>query len=202
MKHQFNRTLHIITPILVGKFSKFTPPHYFEARDVSVDATYICNILSSLVKDTLSWKMQFDGTTNLLYISTRKFIRKRLKVEEDLKFLLAQITFKYSKKRRETAAGPRVFTQWAHVDYPPLHSFNTTVALPRFFQLGNPSCVLPWSILIPNFEELMFHQCFRCSRVPRTYGSLSDRLFSSKISKPSRRCDLRRFLDRESVRRL
>ncbi len=34
MKHQFNRTLHIITPILVGKFSKFTP-HYFEARDVS-----------------------------------------------------------------------------------------------------------------------------------------------------------------------
>ncbi len=26
MKHQFNHTLHIITPILVGKFSKFTPP--------------------------------------------------------------------------------------------------------------------------------------------------------------------------------
>ncbi len=37
MKHQFNRTLHIPTPILLGKFSKFTspPPHYFEARDVS-----------------------------------------------------------------------------------------------------------------------------------------------------------------------
>ncbi len=37
MKHQFNRTLHIITPILVGKFSKFTPPPppYFEVRDVS-----------------------------------------------------------------------------------------------------------------------------------------------------------------------
>ncbi len=34
MKHQFNRTLYIITPILVGKFSEFTP-HYFEARDVS-----------------------------------------------------------------------------------------------------------------------------------------------------------------------
>ncbi len=26
MKHQFNRTLHIIMPILVGKFSKFTAP--------------------------------------------------------------------------------------------------------------------------------------------------------------------------------
>ncbi len=26
MKHQFNRTLHIITPIHAGKFSKFTPP--------------------------------------------------------------------------------------------------------------------------------------------------------------------------------
>ncbi len=25
MKHQFNRTFHIITPILAGKFSKFTP---------------------------------------------------------------------------------------------------------------------------------------------------------------------------------
>ncbi len=35
MKHQFNRTLHILTPILVGKFSKFTPPPYFEAPDVS-----------------------------------------------------------------------------------------------------------------------------------------------------------------------
>ncbi len=36
MKHWFSRTLHIITPILVGKFLKFVPPlHYFEARDVS-----------------------------------------------------------------------------------------------------------------------------------------------------------------------
>ncbi len=35
MKHQFKYTLHIRTPILVGKFSKFTPPpHYFDARDV------------------------------------------------------------------------------------------------------------------------------------------------------------------------
>ncbi len=34
MKHQFNRTLHIITPILVGKFSK-SPPLNFEACDVS-----------------------------------------------------------------------------------------------------------------------------------------------------------------------
>ncbi len=39
MKHQFSRILHIITPILVGKFSKLTPPpNYFEARNVS-DAT-------------------------------------------------------------------------------------------------------------------------------------------------------------------
>ncbi len=36
MKPQFKRTLHILTPILVGKFSEFAPrPHYFEARDVS-----------------------------------------------------------------------------------------------------------------------------------------------------------------------
>ncbi len=43
MKYQCNRTFHIITPILVGKFSKFTPPppppYYFEARDVSENGT-------------------------------------------------------------------------------------------------------------------------------------------------------------------
>ncbi len=34
-----------------------------------------------------------------------------MKVEEDLKFLLGQITLKYSKKWRETAAAPLVFTR-------------------------------------------------------------------------------------------
>ncbi len=43
----------------------------------------------------------------------------QIKVEEDLKFLLAQITLKYSKLWRETAATPQVFTQWARVDHPP-----------------------------------------------------------------------------------
>ncbi len=33
----------------------------------------------------------------------------QIKVEEDLKFLFAQITLKYSKKRRKTATAPRVF---------------------------------------------------------------------------------------------
>ncbi len=54
---------------------------------------------------------------------------------EDLKFLLAQITFKYSKKRRETAAAPRVFTLWAHVDHPPLtyhYSFGLLFSLDAF----------------------------------------------------------------------
>ncbi len=32
----------------------------------------------------------------------------QIKVEDDLKFLVAQITFKYSKKRREKAAAPWV----------------------------------------------------------------------------------------------
>ncbi len=44
----------------------------------------------------------------------------QITVEEDLKFLLSQITLKYSKKWRETAAAPRVFARWAHVDHPPL----------------------------------------------------------------------------------
>ncbi len=40
-----------------------------------------------------------------------KKIFLEMKVEEDLKFLLAQITLKYSKNRRETAAAPRVFAR-------------------------------------------------------------------------------------------
>ncbi len=43
----------------------------------------------------------------------------QIKVEEDLKFLLAQVTLKYYKKRRETAAVPRAFAQWAPIDHPP-----------------------------------------------------------------------------------
>ncbi len=66
-----------------------------------------------------------------LHISTLKFIRKKasfsvvftdqkdlykkfffqIKVEEDLKFLLAQITPKYSKKQRETATAPWYFAR-------------------------------------------------------------------------------------------
>ncbi len=37
-----------------------------------------------------------------------------------MKFLLAQITLKYSKKWRETAAAARVFAQWACADHPPM----------------------------------------------------------------------------------
>ncbi len=44
----------------------------------------------------------------------------QVKVKEDLKFLLAQITLKYPRKQRETAAAPKVFAQWACVDHPPL----------------------------------------------------------------------------------
>ncbi len=35
----------------------------------------------------------------------------QLKVEEDLEFLLVEITLKYSKKRRKTAAAPKVFAR-------------------------------------------------------------------------------------------
>ncbi len=51
--------------------------------------------------------------------SQKNFLQ--IKVEEDLKFLFAQITLKYSKKRRETAAAHRVFARWARVDHPPLY---------------------------------------------------------------------------------
>ncbi len=44
----------------------------------------------------------------------------QIKVEEDLKFLLAQILLKYSKKQRKIAVAPWVFVQWARVDHPPL----------------------------------------------------------------------------------
>ncbi len=58
-----------------------------------------------------------------MFSQIRRTLQKnflQIKVEEYLKFLLAQITLKYSKKWCETAAAPRVLAWWARVDHPPL----------------------------------------------------------------------------------
>ncbi len=51
----------------------------------------------------------------------------QIKVEEDSKFLIAQITFKYSKKLRETGPVPGVFARWACVDHSPLLGLHRSI---------------------------------------------------------------------------
>ncbi len=58
------------------------------------------------------WNLLEKGFCRRFHRSEGPFkkIVLQIKVEEDLKFLLAQITLKYSKKQLETAAVPQVFT--------------------------------------------------------------------------------------------
>ncbi len=67
------------------------------------------------------WNLLEKGFFCRLFTDQKDLYKNFLQIKvEDLKFILAQITFKYSKKRRKTVATPRVFARWAGVDHPPL----------------------------------------------------------------------------------
>ncbi len=82
----------------------------------------------------------------------------QIKVEEDLKFLLAQIMLKYSKKLRETSAAPRVFARWARVDHSPLIMREAIPATQRL------SITLRYLASGNNLEDLKFMRAI----VPQT----------------------------------
>ncbi len=67
----------------------------------------------------------------------------QIKVKDDLQFLLAQITLKYSKKWCETVSMPWVFARWAHADHPPLatcHQRENQLSINRKMVFARQSC--------------------------------------------------------------